>query len=129
MSRFLDTAMDWLATTLEQSNVAGETVDYQRGSESVSVTAVVGASDMERSDGDGAQVAFRSTDFIITASTIILAGFVTQPRRGDKIIRTVGSTRRTHEVLPVDGEQHFAYSDPTGKQYRIHTKLIREEPA
>lgn len=121
MANFLNSAMAHAAAALKGNR--GDSVTYQRGADSVSITAAIGATEFERDDGDGVQVAFKSTDFIITASEIILGGFATQPRRGDKIV----SGTRTYEVLSINGEPHFSWMDAAGTLMRIHTKLIRDE--
>lgn len=101
----------------------GDTITYQRGSESVSMTAVCGGTDLERADGDGVQVAFRSIDFIITASLLVLRGVTCKPKRGDRI----SHSSRTYEVLNVSGEQCYTEEPPSGARIRIHTKLIKDE--
>jgi hypothetical protein len=128
MANLFDSAMTFTAAALKGN--CGDTVTYQRGADSVSIVAVSGTTEFDRDDGDGAQVHFRSADWLITAADLILLGSVTVPRRGDKIVKTSGSKVRTYEILVVDGSAQYAYMDDDGGQMiRIHTKLIREEPA
>lgn len=127
MADLLDSAMAYHAAALKGNR--GTAVFYQRGAESVAITATIGSTDFERQDGDGTQIAFKSFDILVTAADLVLNGTTILPRNGDKVVRVAGSYRRTFEVLALDGEPQYAWMDGSGLQLRIHTKLIREEPA
>lgn len=126
MPNFLSDAMNWLDSTLAQTGVAGEEITYQRAGDSVSITAIIGATDLQR-EADGMQISFRSTDFLITAADLVLSGVTTKPRRGDRITRESASSTNVYEVLAIDGEQCYSISEPSGRTLRVHAKLIREE--
>jgi len=104
-----------------------ESITYQRGADSVEITATIGATDFERDDGDGVQIAWKSADFLILASELVLSGVATQPRRGDRIVKSHAGGTRTYEVLAINGEAHFAWSGTDSTVMRVHTKLIRDE--
>lgn len=124
MANMLQSAVAHAVAALKGNR--GDVVTYQRGGDSVSITAAMGSTDLER-EADGAQISFRSIDFIVSTADIVLAGQETRPRRGDRIVSESESTTRTYEVLAIDNEQPYAFSDPDGTVLRIHTKLIREE--
>ena len=117
MPNMLDTAMGWLNTTLKTS--AGNTIVYQRGSSTVSITAPVGASDGERMDTNGTVYSFLSTDFLIKATDLVLDGEIAIPQRGDLIVWN----SCTYTVLaPKSGEKPYRESGPGGSVLRVHTK-------
>jgi len=101
-----------------------ETVVYHRAANSVSLSATRGSTSYEVADMDGLIVRARSTDFIITAASLILASVEVLPERGDKIVVTVGSDVFTYEVLDLGDAGHFRQADPQGITLRIFTKLI-----
>lgn len=119
MADLLESAVAFAAAALRGNR--GKTVLYQRGSDSVSIIATMGATEFERDDGDGVQVAFTAIDFLVSASDIVLSGTMSTPMRGDLIV----SDGQTYEVLNITGQQHFTRMDPAGSMLRIHTKLIR----
>ena len=126
MANFFDTAIAHAAAALKGN--CGDAVTYQRGADSVSITAVSGSTEFNRENGDGVQVSFRSADWLITAADLVLSGAATQPKRGDRIVKTSGAWTRTYEILSVDGAPQYSYMDDDGgRMIRIHSKLIREE--
>ena len=121
MPNMLDTAMGWLDTTLKTSS--GDTIVYQRGSSTVSITAVVGKTDGERMDSGGSAYSFTSTDFIIEAEDLVLDGEIILPQRGDRIVYGGG----VYTVLAnSSGEKPYANSTPDGSTLRIYAKLTGE---
>lgn len=121
MPNLLNTAMTWLNSTLQQS--AGDVIVYQRGSSTVSITAVVGATDGERMDAGGMAYSFTSKDFMIEASDLVLDGEIVVPSRGDRI--TYGGRSYTVVVMQT-GEQPYRESGTGSSVYRVHTKLTGE---
>ena len=101
---------------------AGELVTYIRGSNSINVEAVPGESRIESVQPDGTIVEFRTQDFIIKASAIDFGSGAVEPARKDKILRTVGESTITFEVLPDPGIQHFRKLGQYSVAYRILTK-------
>lgn len=106
------------------ASVAGVKVTYSRGSASVVLTAVPAVS---HSNADGQQIIteYRTRDFIVPASDLILSGIEITPKKGDTIEETVGNTVHSYQVARPDGgtEQPWRYTN-TGRSFiRIHTIL------
>lgn len=100
----------------------GTAITYKRGGESVSITATVGGTEAESDETAGIYVRYRSRDYLIEAADLIISGSQTEPARGDTIEETINGETHTFEVLPLGGEQAFAYSDHNHKQLRVHTR-------
>jgi len=111
----------WLDS--KQKQAWPEEITYQRASASVSITAVVGASDGERMDSGGTLYSFTSTDFLVTASQLILNGEIVLPQRGDVII---WDSRRYAVLAQNSGEKPYRESGPGGAVLRVHTKKTGE---
>lgn len=123
MPDLLSNSTSWLAGRLQ--NAAGETVTYERGLDSASLTAVIGRTEWDSIEGEGLVTRIESEDFLIEAADLVLAGEQTEPQRGDRIKRTIGGTTHVFEVLPFGAagdEQPFRYSDRSRSLLRVHTK-------
>lgn len=106
----------WGAAWLEQQRTRHLTtpVVYVRGTEEVIVPATIGRTQYEADDGHVVRIEFTDRDFLILAADLVLAGQVTEPRRGD-LIREAG---REFEVLA------WRCSDPYRQTWRITTKFL-----
>jgi hypothetical protein len=123
LSAFASAIRQGLATI---GSVAGETVTYWRGLQSVELTnAVPGTSEHDSQDvGDGgAVVAFKTHDWIFDAAELELAGVRIEPKRGDQIRHTVAGVEHRYEVL-ADGRQTFRYCDRDRTRIRVHTNKM-----
>ncbi len=113
--------------------VNGVSVIIQRGSvqSAEAVTAIVGETEYEDIDDQGIVISAKSRDYLIAAADYVLGAddIQTEPRNGDNIIETVGSTNFVYEVCRIPGQKHFRPSDPYGTTLRIHTRLTRTTPA
>lgn len=105
----------WLADKLIEH--ASQTVTYTRAAASVSVSAVIGRSEFEQTDGE-AITRFRSVDFLIRPEDLVLSGSAATPARGDRITWGTG----VYEVMDSGGRP--ANRDEHGTLWRIHTKQV-----
>lgn len=123
MADFLKDATDWLGQQLESH--ASRAITYTRGSDLVTLSAVVGSTPFRVDDiGQGTTRIVRSDrDYLIRADSLILNGVAVTPRRGDRIVDSVDG--KTYECQPiVDGEPAWRNSDPYGEVYRIHCNRV-----
>lgn len=102
-------------------SIAGESVVYWRGTQSVSLQAVPGSSTFETTSVTEMPVLYASRDWIFQADELVLGGVPTTPKRGDLVKQTVGDKTTTFEVLS-DGSQVFRYCDVGRSRIRVHTK-------
>jgi hypothetical protein len=118
MSDILQSGSEWLAAKLKAT--ASQLVTYQRGRDTVSVSATLGTSEEEVFDsGGGTSMHTRRSDFIVTAEDLVIDGETITPRSGDRIV--MGS--RTYEVMALaDGKVYQEI--PFGLLLRIHARLI-----
>lgn len=116
----------WLSAQLKAG--ASQQVVYRRGTESVTVNAVVGKSLLKLDDGyGGVRVTWTDRDFVIAAQDLILGGNVTLPQRGDRIEQTIDGVTHVFEVAAPGGEPEWRWSDPHQIMLRIHTVKLEEE--
>tara|TARA_Y100000593_G_scaffold33191_1_gene65185 strand:- start:7 stop:408 length:402 start_codon:yes stop_codon:yes gene_type:complete len=107
--------------------VAGVSVTYARGSDTVAVTALVGDTRLEVADEyGGTTVVARVRDYIVKVSELVLDSVTVEPQAGDQISETRGSTTYVYEVMSAGADQPYRPSDRHGNTWRIHTKLIDE---
>lgn len=127
MADILRTGLAWLSGQLKSH--AGQTVTYIRAYDEVELTATLGSKPMRLADEFGARLDWTGQDFLIAADDLILDGDPQYPARGDLIVHVVDDTQRTYEVLSPGGtEPPWRWSDPHHTTYRVHTKLIEQEP-
>ena len=126
MVDMLQQAVDWLDG--QRTAHLSRPVTYQRGGESVQIAATLGATSMDVADEAGATVRTRQTDFIVSATALVLGGAAVTPQVGDRILVPSGGGEKTlvFEVLALPGGEHFRPADPTGTALRIHAKQIDE---
>lgn len=121
MSDFDD---DWAAASGVFPEVFGDTVTYQRGANSVPVTAEVQVNRYEVTDLDGVVTVVTSRDYLVTAADLVLAGAEIVPRAGDRIVETIRGTEQTFEVVPLGQQKEYEQADPAGLSLLIHTKRV-----
>jgi hypothetical protein len=64
-------------------------------------------------------------DFLVVRSELVLDGEITEPRKGDFIVRVAeDATTETYELSAPAGEPLWRKSDPQGYIIRIHTKKV-----
>jgi hypothetical protein len=102
-------------------DVAGDDVQYWRGTQYVSLKAVPGTTEFPTDDVDAATVTYTSADWIFKVSELVIGGVAITPRRGDLVKKTVGSKTYVYEVLK-DANQIFRFCDRERTRIRVHTK-------
>lgn len=126
MADLLEQATDWLEE--KRKAHASRSVTYERGAESVEALATVGRKSYQVDGGYGAAVWVDSTDFIVAAADLVLAGETVLPQPGDRVRVAEGSTVQVYEVMSPGGEMsHYEPADPYRRAWRIHTKHVAEE--
>ena len=128
MADWLDRGSAWLQD--QRVKFLSHMVVYQRGPDSVELSATVGRTTFERMDEYGGVHQAESRDFLIRAADLRLGGISVLPKPGDLIRESAGAQTFIYEVLPQDqrGERPpWRYSDPYRRALRIHTKLIATE--
>lgn len=126
MADLLSKASAMLARSVRGS--LGRRVLYRTsdGAAEVVVSAAVGSSVFEGTDGQGGSVAFQSRDYLIVSADLVLQGVRYEPAAGDRIIELDSGTdtARHYEVLSMIGEPCWRWSDPARTVRRIHTKEV-----
>lgn len=117
MANFFDSAIAHAAAALKGN--CGDTVTYQRGADSVSITAVIGGSEGTSVNAGGVPYSVNTVDFLIEVSDLVLRGSTVEPQRGDRII----CDSRVYVVTAENaGERPYRESGPFHQTWRIHTK-------
>lgn len=125
MGDLLSEGLAWL--TEELLAHASRPVVYQRGTDTVTVNAVVGRTLLKLSDDyGGVTMQWTDRDFLIAAEDLVL-GEKTLPQRGDQIRETREGKTLVYEVLAPGSEPEWRWSDPNHMLLRIHTKQVGEE--
>lgn len=120
MTDALDKAITWLDG--QRKAHMSQTVTYERDDRSVEVAATIGQKAYEVADGYGALVWSESTDFIVTAADLVIAGVETKPEAGDRIRLQDG---KVFEVMAPGGDMsHYTAADPYRMAWRIHSKHV-----
>lgn len=104
-------------------------VEYRRGERAVSVQATAGSTSFEQADEAGLIHRVESRDFLLRAADLDLGDGPTLPQAGDLLRDAAGGIVRVYEVNAMGGGPPWAYSGRDGRVIRVHTRLIRTEPA
>lgn len=123
----LEDASNWLED--QRTEHASRTVTYERGVDTVDVSASIGRTIFEVDNGFGIVERTEARDFLVLTDDLVLAGARTLPERGDRVRETQGTTVFVYEVMAPGKEPHWRYSDPYRKTLRIHTKHVATEAA
>jgi len=103
----------------------GEQVTLQRGATEVEgVTAQVFTQEYQGEDEDGFATTWVFTDFVLDMDDYDFGGGAVEPRKGDRIKRTIDGTVHTYEVLPIPSGRVCEWGDTSGDEWRIHAKHI-----
>lgn len=106
-------------------SLAGETVTYYplEGAVIENVTGRRGDSQTAFMDEQGFQVQSRSIDWLIAAEDLIGEDdYPRKPVRGDTFVDADGKRWMVIDLGPT--EPPARYSDPDGREWRIHTKQV-----
>jgi len=125
MTDLLSQGMSWLEDQRHQHLT--RLVTYQRGVEEVELAATIGRTVFEQDDHAGGLTRIEPRDFLIRTADLILAGDVTLPQPGDRIIETDAIATYTYEVMAPGAEPPWRYSDVNRLTLRIHTKHVGTE--
>ncbi len=106
-----------------------QTVRYQRGADSVELSATIGRTEFEQADEYGVLHRIEARDYIIRAADLVLGGETVLPKAGDQIHETEGAVTHVYEVMAPGGEPPWRYSDPYRVALRVHTKHVKTETA
>jgi len=118
MADLLQGASEWLDGM--RKTHASRLVEYRRGGMSVWLSATFGQTEYELADDYGLTVTAVATDVIVSAADLVLAGQITRPQRGDRIV----SDHVVYEVMDLGGGGHYRPCDAYGTALRIHTKKV-----
>ena len=102
-------------------------VTYQRGAETVEITATIGKTTFEQVDEYGVVHRIESRDFLVLTADLVLGGARTLPKAGDRVCETDGDQMFVYEVMAPAGEPPWRYSDAYRRTLRIHTKHAATE--
>ena len=125
MADLLERSLAWLEQ--QRNKYMSRVVVYQRGTESVQLSATIGRTVFEQTGDAGAIVQFEARDFLVLANHLVLGGQNVLPERGDRIREMQDYKTFVYEVLAPGKEPCWRYSDPFRKTLRIHTKQIAME--
>ena len=115
---------DWDANDGVFAEWFGDTVTYQRGVNSVAVTAEVQLNQYEVMDHEGFSTTVTSRDYLIAAADLVISGSEIVPRAGDRIVETIRGTSHTFEVMPLGEKREYEQADKDGLYLLIHTKRV-----
>lgn len=128
MSDLLDRGLAWLAG--KRHDHMTREVEYQRGSDIITISATRGRSRFEQADESGMSMESKSVDWIVRASDLVFVGRVVEPERGHKVHWTdAAGNRHTYELLSDNGLPVFSYADGSRRTIRVHTKHVKTEVA
>lgn len=125
MADLLEKSSAWLEDQREK--FMSRPVIYQRGTDTVEVTATIGQTLFAVDNGEGAALQVESRDYLIRAAHLVLGGGPVLPRRGDQIHELQDGVIFIYEVMAPGDEPVWRYSDPYRKTLRIHTKQVDKE--
>jgi hypothetical protein len=123
MADLLAQASAWLET--QRTQHCASVIAYQRGSESIQLSASVGRTVFETHDEAGSVLRTESRDYLILAGDLTLG----LPKPGDRIREAQGQQVLVYEVTQFGSEPCWRYSDPYRQTLRVHTKLVDVEAA
>ena len=127
MADLLQKASAWLED--QRTKFLTQSVVYQRGTDTVQVSATVGQTVFQIDDGAGALLRVESRDYLIRAVDLVLGGNAILPKRGDRIRETSGTQVFVYEVVGPGDEPCWRWSDAYRQTLRIHTKQVDTEAA
>lgn len=122
MSTFADEIADALADVRAETGISAT---YLRGATEIDLTEVGRGTKVFRfTDEYQTTKRTETSDFFIEASQLDL-----EPTIGDRIQETVGDQLYTYELVSINNEPCFRWSDPGHTQLRIHTLKVNTEDA
>jgi hypothetical protein len=78
------------------------------------------AYDASNSETDEIVMNYRAQDFLVSAAHFAAKG-IDKPKRGDRVLRNVGSEQIEYDVVATDSEPHYRPMSRYHQGWRIHT--------
>jgi hypothetical protein len=109
------------ALVRRQKAAAGVSVTITRGAETITVTAIPGATVYDSLVNGGPRTEISTRDYLVAVEDYVFGGAATTPAIGDRFAETVnGAVLVTECQNPKNGEQAWRYSSQWRALYRIH---------
>jgi hypothetical protein len=124
MPDLLEQSQEWL-TSMNRIYRSRQVV-YARGAQEKEIPALVGKTVFKVDKGYGLFERVEARDYLVEVADLAEFG---KPERGDRIKDTLNGSVELFEVMAPGGEDHFIYSGPYRKVFRIHTKHVGTEGA
>lgn len=121
MPDLVDKGAQWLAGHRSASLVRPVVYHPVGGGAPVELDATIGRTTVETVGTTGVVERVESRDFIVGVEHDL------DPKRGDRIVESDGSTQWTYEVLALPGRSHWQWADGSRTARRLHTKLVLTE--
>lgn len=115
----LKQAISSLASSLQAAG--GVEVVYIWGEFPITLKATKGETEFEVITSSGLATHYRSTDWIIKASDLVVGGEEVEPQRGD----IIEDGDDIYEVMPTNDLQPYRRADTYGILLRVHSLLKR----
>lgn len=128
MSDVIKDGLAWLTGQLRDR--VSQVVTYARGSDSVDVPAVIEMQMLKIDDGmGGIRIEYTDLEACIPTANLSFDGLTpVEPRRGDLIYRTMPYDVQVFEIMPLDNNADWRWSDPVGQTMRrVRAKHIDTE--
>lgn len=100
--------------------LAGVSVTYARGADSVRVKCVMGQTQLAAESDNGIVTVVNSHDFLFLVSDLVLSNTNILPLRGD----TITHSGTTYTVLTSGVDAQYRYTDQERKIIRVHTRVM-----
>lgn len=116
----ISSGLEYLSAMRKEHN--SESVVYARGATTATLSATVGATQVQIADALQTGIEVTTVDFIVDIADLP----VDEPATGDTITRTVGGQTLVYEAMPLaSSEPSWRYTNElTRASARIHTKLV-----
>lgn len=122
MTNPMQDAIAWAAEKF--IDFGGVTITYQRGINSVSLTATPSMHRYEMADSEGFGITALSRDYLVRAADLVIGGTEIVPRAGDRVTETISGVSTTFEVMALGELKESEPLDTNGLILKIHTKKI-----
>ena len=120
MASLADTYLDTAAAS-EEDRLWGETVTLKRGTRTTSgVTAQKFSGERKVTLESGSYMQFFLCEWIVTKARYVVAGEVTRPRKGDRIVESDGTE---WELLPIEDLSEVV-EQAGGLEWLLRTKRV-----
>ena len=97
------------------------------GMSSLELTAIKAQTSFEQTDEEGLTTWAESIDFLIAPDDLVLNQVQLEPQAGDQIQELIGSNLCLFEVMALDGQTTWRWTDPYRTLRRVHTKQVEEK--